>query len=86
MGSVGVLLLITIIGALICAKARSAGGAVVFSLLALVLFLATPVGAGLPGAVSTFVSAFDRAATPALNDTQPAQTGPAVAENGGGDR
>lgn len=84
MGSVGVLLLITIIGALICAKARSAGGAVVFSVLALVLFLATPVGAGLPGAVSTFVSAFDRAATPALSDTQPAQTGSAVGEDAGG--
>lgn len=86
MGSVGVLLLITLVGAVICAKARSAGGAVLFSLLALVLFLATPVGAGLPGAVSTFVSAFDRAATPALTRPEPADGPPAVAETAGGAR
>ena len=86
MGSVGVLLLITIIGAVICAKARSAGGAVVFSLLTLVLFLATPVGAGLPGAVSTFVSAFDRAATPALSRTESSEVDANHAETVGGDR
>lgn len=71
MGSVGVLILGAIVGAVICAKARSAGGAVVFAGAALVLLMATPVGAGLPGAVSTFVSAFDRAATPALTQQQP---------------
>lgn len=86
MGSVGVLLLIAIVGAVICAKARSAGGAVVFSLLTLVLLLATPVGAGLPGAVSTFVSAFDRAATPALNRTEPSEVDANQAETVGGDR
>ena len=86
MGSVGVLLLITIVGAVICAKARSAGGAVVFSLVSLVLFLATPVGSGLPGAVSTFVSAFDRAATPALNRTEPSEVGGNEAETAGGGR
>lgn len=31
------------------------------------LFIATPVGSGLPDAISTFVSAFDQAATPVLN-------------------
>ncbi|MBC3190924.1 hypothetical protein H7X46_07595 [Pseudonocardia sp. C8] len=86
MGSVGVLLLVTVVGAVVCAKAHSAGGAVVFSLFALVLLLATPVGAGLPGAVSTFVSAFDRAATPALNRTEPVEDAPVVAESPGGDR
>ena len=86
MGSVGVLLLIAVVGAVICAKARSAGGAVVFSLLALVLFLATPVGAGLPGAVSTFVSAFDRAATPALNRGESSEVGGHQAETAGGGR
>ena len=78
--------MIAVVGAVICAKARSAGGAVVFSLLALVLFLATPVGAGLPGAVSTFVSAFDRAATPALNRGEPYEVGGHQAETAGGDR
>jgi hypothetical protein len=67
MGSVGVLILGAVLGAFICAKARVAIGAVAFSLIALVLFIATPVGAGLPDAISTFISAFDQAATPALN-------------------
>ncbi|NIB31241.1 hypothetical protein HBB16_05040 [Pseudonocardia sp. MCCB 268] len=48
-------------------------GAVAFSLIALVLFIATPVGSGLPDAIGTFVSAFDEAATPALNGTQGAR-------------
>lgn len=74
MGSVGVVILFALVGAFICAKARSAGGAIAFAGLALVMFIATPVGAGLPGAVSTFVSSFDQAATPALNGTQQAAT------------
>ncbi|MBC3189968.1 hypothetical protein H7X46_02685 [Pseudonocardia sp. C8] len=88
MGSVGVLILGAALGAFICAKARSAGGAVVFSLLALVLFLTTPVGQGAPEAFAKVVSAFDRAATPALNGEQPAaDSGEGLrAESGGGDR
>lgn len=72
MGSVGLLILFALIGAFICAKARSAAGAIVFAGIAIVLFIATPVGQGVPGAVSTFMSAFDNAATPALTH-QPAQ-------------
>lgn len=83
MGSVGVLILFAVVGAVICAKARSAGGAVVFSLLALVLLMATPVGQGLPGAVSTFITAFDRAATPALSQQS---GGEQQAETAGGRR
>jgi hypothetical protein len=67
MPSVGVLMLFAIVGALICARARVAGGAVVFAALAVVMFVATPAGAGLPGAVSSFVSTFDHAATPVLD-------------------
>lgn len=70
MGSVGLLILFALVGAFICAKARSAAGAIVFAVLAIVLFIATPVGQGLPGAMSTFMSAFDNAATPALNHQQ----------------
>ena len=66
MGSVGLLILGALIGAFICAKTRSASGAVAFSLIALVLFIGTPVGHGLPGAISTFMSAVDQATTPAL--------------------
>ena len=75
MGSVGVLILGAVLGAFICAKARVAIGAVAFSLIALVLFIATPVGSGLPDAISTFVSAFDQAATPALNGAETTGTG-----------
>ncbi|MCO7192649.1 hypothetical protein [Pseudonocardia sp. McavD-2-B] len=75
MGSVGVLIFGAVLGAFICAKARVAIGAVAFSLIALVLFIATPVGSGLPEAISTFVSAFDQAATPALNGAESAGAG-----------
>jgi uncharacterized membrane protein YbjE (DUF340 family) len=72
MGSVGLLILGAVLGAFICAKTRSAAGAVVFSLIALVLFIGTPVGQGLPGAISAFMSAVDQATTPALAGTQSA--------------
>jgi hypothetical protein len=68
--SVGVLIFFAIVGAVICAKARVAGGAVVFALVALVLFVSTPAGAGLPGALSGFLSTLDSAATPALNGSK----------------
>ena len=67
----GLLILFAIVGAAICAKARSALGAIVFSILALILFISTPVGDGLPGAIESFMSGFDQAATPALNGQQP---------------
>ena len=67
MSSIGLLILGAVLGAFICAKTRSAAGAVVFSLIALVLFIGTPVGQALPGAVSTFMSAVDQATTPGLS-------------------
>jgi hypothetical protein len=69
MHSVGALILFAILGAVICAKARVAGGAIVFALIALVLFVSTPAGSGLPRAVSGFFSTVDGAATPALTST-----------------
>ena len=76
MQSVGALILFAVLGAAICAKERVAGGAIVFSLIALVLFVSTPAGHGLPEAVSGFLSTVDGAATPALtehgtDDTEP---------------
>jgi hypothetical protein len=50
---------------------------VVFSLIALVLFIATPVGQALPGAVSRVMSVVDQASSPALRgqpDPRPAST------------
>lgn len=64
MPNVGVLIFFAIVGAVICAKARVPGGAVVFALVALVLFVGTPAGAGLPGMVSDFMSTISEASEP----------------------
>ncbi|MCW2718162.1 hypothetical protein [Pseudonocardia sp.] len=69
MPSAGVLILFAIVGSAICAKSRFAGGAIFFGVVTVVLFISTPMGAGLPGALSTFLSTFDHAATPVLNGT-----------------
>lgn len=66
MGSVGVLIVFAILGAVICAKARVAGGAILFSLTAFVLFVSTPVGSGLPGSVSKLIGTVNESTTPAL--------------------
>lgn len=71
MTSVGVLIFFAVVGTVICAKARIAGGAIAFALVGLALFIGTPTGAGLPGAVADFMSAINKAATPALNRTDP---------------
>jgi uncharacterized membrane protein AbrB (regulator of aidB expression) len=68
--SIGALIFFSILGAVICAKARVPAGAVVFSLIALALFVSTPAGEGLPRAVSGFFSTVDGATTPALNGSR----------------
>ncbi|MEJ3652045.1 hypothetical protein WEH80_03410 [Actinomycetes bacterium KLBMP 9759] len=73
--SVGVLIFFAILGAFICAKARVAGGAVVFSLIALVLFIGTPVGAGLPGAISDVLNSVSKASQPLTGSTGPGAVG-----------
>lgn len=60
--SIGLLIFFAIVGAMICAKARVAGGAVVFALAALVMFIGTPAGAGLPG--TDFLGAVSQASQP----------------------
>jgi hypothetical protein len=77
MDNVGGLIFFAVVGSYICAKARVPGGAVVFALVAMVLFLSTPIGAGLPGVLSTFLNAIDRASSPALS-------GPVGVEGSGG--
>lgn len=64
MPSVGVLIFFAVVGAAICAKTRVAGGAIVFALVALVLFIGTPAGAGLPRMVSDFLSTVSQASQP----------------------
>jgi hypothetical protein len=64
MGNIGVLIFFAIVGSVICAKARVAGGAIVFALIGLVLFIGTPAGAGLPGMVADFMAAISAASEP----------------------
>ena len=64
MATMGVLIVFAALGAFICAKARSVGGAITFALIGLVLFVATPAGAGLPGALVEFVSTVQQASQP----------------------
>jgi ABC-type siderophore export system fused ATPase/permease subunit len=66
MDHVGLLIFFSLVGAFICAKARVASGAVAFSLVAVVLFVSTPLGSGLPGAVTQFLTAVNSASTPVL--------------------
>ena len=78
MGNVGALIFFAVVGAVVCAKARVPAGAVLFSLMALVLFVATPAGDGLPAAIADFMSSVDEAATPALTDSDPDEGSEAV--------
>lgn len=66
MTNLGMLLMFAVAGAAMCMKARAAGPAVVFSALALVLFVSTPIGAGLPAGLMHLFSSMDHVATPAL--------------------
>ncbi|MGH3615158.1 MAG: hypothetical protein ACRDRK_21700 [Pseudonocardia sp.] len=67
MGTIGVLIFFAAVGSVICAKARSAGGAIMFALIGLALFISTPAGAGLPGMLSDFLSAVSQASEPLTN-------------------
>jgi len=72
MDSVGVLIAFTILGAVICAKARVPAGAVVFSMIGIVLFVSTPAGSGLPRGLAEFMGTLDDATTPVLvRDDEP---------------
>ncbi|OLT14899.1 hypothetical protein BJF78_17325 [Pseudonocardia sp. CNS-139] len=68
MESVGLLILACALGSFVCARARSASGAVMFALVGLGLLIATPAGAGIPGAVADFLDALNSAATPVLSE------------------
>lgn len=70
MGNVGTLIFFAVIGAVICAKARVPGGAVIFSLFALVLFVGTPAGSGLPGLVADFLSTVGEASDSLTGDVE----------------
>lgn len=69
MPGAGILIFFAVVGAVICAKARVPGGAVAFALIALVLFIGTPAGAGLPGMVSDFMTAVGSASEPLTGES-----------------
>ncbi len=70
MGTVGVLIFFAVVGSVVCAKARVPGGAVLFALVGLVLFIGTPIGAGLPGMVAEFLEAVSQASQPLTEGTE----------------
>ncbi len=70
MPGVGIIIFFAVVGTAICAKARVPGGAIAFSLIALVLFIGTPAGAGLPGMVSDFMTAVGSASEPLTGESE----------------
>lgn len=64
--TVGLLILFSIGATWLFARAGVASGALIFSLLALVLFVNTPVGAPLPGKVAEFLQSVNDNTTPHL--------------------
>ncbi|WP_075334764.1 hypothetical protein [Pseudonocardia sp. Ae717_Ps2] len=52
MDIVAALIVFSLIGAVICVKARAAAPALFFGVVAVVLFCMTPLGSGLPGAAA----------------------------------
>ncbi|MDN5851981.1 MAG: hypothetical protein L0K86_03890 [Actinomycetia bacterium] len=75
MPGVGVLIFFALAGSFICAKARVAGGAVILALVALLLFIGTPAGAGLPGAIGGLLSTISQASEPLTRTAESGSAG-----------
>lgn len=86
MQSIGLLILGSVLGAVICAKSRSGGGVALFTLIAVVLIISTPAMSGLPGAVSQFLSKVNESTTPALTHNGGSPAPAEVGHGGGGKR
>ncbi|MGH3614104.1 MAG: hypothetical protein ACRDRK_16230 [Pseudonocardia sp.] len=70
MGNVGFLILFSFLAMAVFAKARVATGAVLFGVIGVVLFITTPMGAGLPGMVADFVSTVSEASQPLTGESE----------------
>ena len=66
MDGLGILFIGAVLGTVLCVKCKSASGAVVFALVAATLFVAAPVGEGVPDAVAYLLNAVNHAFTPVL--------------------
>lgn len=76
MGSaVGIVIVILIVAAFALARAGSAGMALVFFVLAGGIFVMTPMGRPVPGAIADFFTSVNNATTPTLNHTSTGGTG-----------
>lgn len=63
----GLIIFFAVFAAYLCARAGSSMGAFVFTAVALVLFINTPAGAGLPGGLGHFFESINNTITPELN-------------------
>lgn len=68
MPSVGILILLVLVGTWMCVKARAAGPSAAFAALTVLFIVSTPVGSGLPDLVGSVFSAVDDAFTATLNE------------------
>ncbi|MBN9759864.1 hypothetical protein Ae406Ps2_6344c [Pseudonocardia sp. Ae406_Ps2] len=68
MSAIGIVIIVLLIAGIALARAGAAGIGLLFLAVALVLFVNTPAGSGLPSAVGTFFSSVNEAATPVLTD------------------
>lgn len=64
----GLIIFFSIVAAIICGKSGSGGGALLFLAVALVTFINTPAGSGLPGATADFFQTVNEATSPALQN------------------
>lgn len=65
----GVIILILVVAAFALAKAGSGGLSLVFAVVAVVVFINTPAGSGVPGGVADFFRTVSTATDPTLNQT-----------------
>jgi hypothetical protein len=71
----GLIIVFALIAAFICGKSGSGFGALLFLSIALVVFINTPAGAGLPGGLAQFFTTINNATSPVLNGGSPGPRG-----------
>lgn len=73
MSAIGIIILVLLIAGIVVIRYAAFAG-LVFIGLALVLFVNTPAGSGVPGAIGEFFTSVNNAATPALNGQSGSQS------------
>lgn len=76
MSAIGLLIFFSLIAAYVCGRAGSAGGALLFGVIGLLMFVNTPAGAPLPGHLVSFLQTVNKTTTPHLtNADDPGDSG-----------